>query len=347
MAASIHPLDPSAIPELSALLRQQFCPAGEYCDFADERVLTWKFFERRPHWTVSRSWGGFEDGKLVAHVGYNPTTFSEPGKSNLGVDAGHISDWVSLRPGSALGALLMLETLKLAPVHYALGSTAIASRVLLKGGYKHLLDVPLFHRVVNRFNIPTWEQLHGKHRSAKGLALLALDGLNSLRLRGRARGLEALPVKSFGTETADIFSRSTCPVICSSRSPELLNYYLNYPLGTFSGYLLRDSRPRGFAILALIQKPGCRLVRIVECFLDEPAPGLCAQAISVLCQRALEKKPDIISVYGSTPWMAEGLQKAGFFRRGKTPLFVRDPKKLLPEGRPFHLSHLEADLSFI
>src|SRR5678816_1850387 len=132
MAASIHPLEPSAAPEISGLLRQQFCPAGEYCDFADERVLHWKFFEPRAQWTVSRSWGGFEDGKLVAHVGYNPTTFRAPGKSNLAVEAGHISDWVSLRPGAALGALLMLETLKLAPVHYALGSTAVASRVLLK-----------------------------------------------------------------------------------------------------------------------------------------------------------------------------------------------------------------------
>jgi len=136
-------------------------------------------------------------------------------------------------------------------------------------------------------------------------------------------------------------------VICSSRSPGLLNYYLNYPLGTFSGYLLKDDRPRGFAILALIQKPGCRVVRIVECFLDEPDAELCAGAISALFKRALEKNPDIISVYGSTPWMARGLQKAGFFRRGKTPLFLRDPKKLLPEGQGFHLTHLEADLSFI
>src|ERR1044071_223395 len=116
MASSIHPLDPSSVPDLSALLRRQFCPAGEYCDFADERVLKWKFFEPCAHRTVSRSWGGFEDGKLVAHVGYNPTTFCAPGKSNLAVEAGHISDWVSLRPGAALGALLLLETLKLAPV---------------------------------------------------------------------------------------------------------------------------------------------------------------------------------------------------------------------------------------
>src|SRR6185369_17388064 len=127
MGAFIHPLEPSVVPELSVLLRQQFCPVGEYSDFADERVLKWKFFESRAHWTVSRSWGGFEDGKLVAHAGYNPTTFCAPGKSNLAVEAGHISDRVSLRPGAALGALLMLETWKLAPVHYALGSTPVGS----------------------------------------------------------------------------------------------------------------------------------------------------------------------------------------------------------------------------
>jgi hypothetical protein len=45
--------------------------------------------------------------------------------------------------------------------------------------------------------------------------------------------------------------------------------------------------------------------------------------------------------------MAQGLQKAGFFRRGKTPLFLRDPRKLLPEAKAYHLTHLEADLSFI
>ncbi len=347
MAALIHPVESSAIPELSALLRQQFCREGEYCDFADERVLKWKFFEPRAAWTVSRSWGGFEEGKLVAHVGYNPTTFVAPDKSTVAVEAGHISDWLSLRPGTALGALLMLETFKLAPVHYALGSTAVASRVLLKGGYKHILDVPLFHRIVNRFNPRAWEQLHGNHRSVKGMTLLAVDGLNSLRPRKGARALEAVPVKEFGTETAKIFARSTWPVICSSRSPELLNYYLRYPLGTFSGYLLQDSKPRGFAILVSIPKPHCRVVRIVECFLDEPDPNLCTDCIAALHQRALERNPDIISVYGSTPWMAEGLQRAGFFRRGKTPLFLRDPKKLLPEGQTFHLTHLEADLSFI
>ena len=347
MTSSLQPLNRSHIPALASLLRQQFCAPGEYCDFANEAVLEWKFFHPRANWPAARSWGGFEDSTLVAHAGYTPTEFCAPGGATPPVQAGHLTDWLSSRPGTALGALLMLETLKLAPVHYALGSTPVASRVLVRGGYKHLMDVALYHRVVNRFNLRAWEQLHGQHRSAKGIALLAADALASLPPARETRLLNALPVERFGSDAAEIFARSKWPVLCSSRSPDLLNYYLDYPLGTFSGYLLQDQKPRGFAILALIQKPGCRLIRIVECFLDQPDPALCADAIAALYERALEKEADIISAYGSTPWMAQGLQKAGFFRRGKTPLFLRDPKKLLPEGHPFHLTHLEADLSFI
>src|SRR5262249_11688961 len=128
----------------------------------------------------------------------------------------------------------------------------------------------------------------------------------------------------------------------------LLNYYLQFPRHNISGWLLeKDSECIGFALLALIEKPGLRHGRIVECFLRPNELNLWCDALLALRVELERMNPDLITSYASTPWMSEALRRSGFFRRGRVPFLLRDPKKLVDRSRPFHLSYLEADLAYI
>ena len=56
---------------------------------------------------------------------------------------------------------------------------------------------------------------------------------------------------------------------------------------------------------------------------------------------------DLVSCYGSTPWLAEALRKNGFFRRGRTAFYLRDPRSQVQREASLHLTHLEADAAYL
>jgi hypothetical protein len=176
--------------------------------------------------------------------------------------------------------------------------------------------------------------------------MLSLDLMRTLRPLPEFKKLVRHPVERFGDEVHRLLEKSPA-VTCTSRSPEILNHYLSFPNNRFQGYLLSAGETRGFAILNVLDYPQLRLARIVECFLDSTDATLWRDAISLLTAEATAHGADLLSSYGSTEWMANGLTSAGFFRRGKTSFYLRDPKKLVPRDRPFHLTHLEADVSFL
>lgn len=345
MGGKIEPLQEAHIPALSEFIRASFCPPGAYCVFAEPEVFRWKYFAERGRWSLPRSYIVSEEEHILAHAGVFTTAFGTPAEPS--VPAVHIIDWLTSEAAASFGALLMMRAFSLAPVTYALGCTPAASRVLLRAGFEIVGEVPLFHRVVRRMKPGVWRELHGTQTLARAAALLALDFAQSFRPGGCAASLKLRPVSFFGDEVWNVLKNSSYNVTCTSRSPEILNHYLQFPLNNFRGFLLEDTRVRGFALLTLVNKPHVQVGRIVECFLDTPDARLWNEAIALLEAEAVRQGAEVISCYGSTPWMSAALRNNGFFRRGRTPFYLRDPKRLVPRSAPFHLTHLEADLSFI
>jgi hypothetical protein len=58
-------------------------------------------------------------------------------------------------------------------------------------------------------------------------------------------------------------------------------------------------------------------------------------------------RSDVITCYGSTPWLADALRQNGFFRRGKTAFYLRDPQNRVRLDQVLHLTHLEADAAYV
>jgi hypothetical protein len=137
------------------------------------------------------------------------------------------------------------------------------------------------------------------------------------------------------------------PLTFTSREPGLLNHYLRYPRPGPTGWLLeREGRVRGFALLWVSEKPHGRVGRIADCFLDSDDLELWGQAVTGLLVELKKLRCDLVSCFGSTPWLAQALLSNGFIRRGRTVFYLRDTAQRLPAENPFHLTHLEADSAY-
>jgi hypothetical protein len=348
MARAIEPLREEWIPALSEFLRAHFCPPGDYCDFADPEVLRWKFLEPRGPCKTARCFVVRDENNIVADVGICTTEFTTCPGGEIHVPAVHMTDWLTSAQGASFGAPLMLRAFSLAPVQYACGCTPAAARVLLRAGYQEISQIPLYHRVLSRANSTVWTAMHGRQTALRQSAYRAFDLAQSFAPSRISTDMVAIQVPEFGQEVSTLLASSSYAVTMTSRSPEILNYYCRYPKKNISAWLLkRSNQVVGFALLALIQKPKFRHGRIVECFLGSADSQAWTEAISTLQAKLKDMKPDLISCYASNQTIRSALEANGYFRRGKIPFYLRDPKSLVPRSDPFHLSYLEADLAYI
>jgi hypothetical protein len=351
MAPRITALDRSWIPRLSQFLVDGFAPdPKDYKAFADPDALDWKFFQPRGHWTMPRSLAVVDGGRLLAHAAACPTEIGVTGREEFGgIPAVHLTDWLATEEGP-LGAMVMMKAFGSSSAQYTFGCTESARKVLLKIGYKEVLQAPLFHQVYSPQKLGCWKLLHGPGISLRSLALKAVDLAQAARtgLKQASAALDVRPVERFQSEPEQVLKQASYQALCTSRDSVLLNYYLSHPHRQFSGWLIEDAGAlAGFAVTCWLEKNEIRVGRIVELFLSRPDENNWAAAWSHLAGELRRQGCDLVSAYGSTTWSAAGLKRAGFFRRGKTALLLRDAKNLVPQNLPWHLSHLEADLSII
>jgi hypothetical protein len=252
--------------------------------------------------------------------------------------------------GGFQGALLMLESFTVREVQHALGCSPAARRVVLASGYKVACEVPLFHKVRAPWRSSIWRELHGPFQFWPSTALLAVDLAQTAygRLARRPRGLTARRIQQFGPELETVTAAFDRPLLYTSRCAGVLNHLLRHPAGCVSGWVLeRGGQVRGFALLSVLQRWGTCMARLADLFLDTAEESLWREAIGALEQEAWRLGAGVLSAYGSTPWMAAALRQNGFFRRGRTAFYLRDPKGLVDCSVPLHLTHLEADLAYV
>lgn len=345
----VEPTQPAWLDELSRFIQSGFAQSPGCAYFAPAEVLRWKLFAPRGPWTRPRSFVVREGGRIQAHLGILPSALVRTG-GGPEVEVSHTADWLTADPASFHGASLMLESFASAPVLYALGCSPAARKVMLAGGYREVRQVPLYHKVRAPWQPAVWRELHGRFQVWPGAALLAADLAQTARglLSRPGRGLTARRVREFGSEPAAVLAAFDRPLTCSSRHAGLLNHLLAHPAGCMSGWVLeREGRLRGFAVLSLLRRWETPMARLVDLFLDTGDLPLWREALGVLESEAWQAGAGVLSAYGSTPWMEAALQHNGFFRRGRTSFYLRDPDGLVDCSGPVHLTHLEADLAYI
>lgn len=346
MGCEVAPLQLQWLTSLSRFLTVGFdVPEGSL--FADEEVMRWKYFDRYGTFPHPRSWVAREHEGIVAHAGVCPTSFTRTASSAAPVPALSVIDWLTGSRDSPVGAMLMLRVLRLAEIQYTLGCSLAADRVLRKLGYRVISQVPLFQQVLRA---PAWALLHRQQPAWKRAALTAVDLVHSLggwfRSTPSVVTLESAP--QFDERAATLLNGWRTPFWHSERSPELLNHFLRFPHGRLSGWwLVQDHQVIGFALLSRVERDALSIGKIVDCLLDPAKADAWAASIGALTRELRRQGCAVAVCYGSTPWMAHALSANGYFRRGRTPFYLRDPQGKLSLDCPIHLTHLEGDLAYL
>jgi hypothetical protein len=265
-------LDTSDIPELHTFLRDGFCQADDYIGMRPD-VLRWKYWEPC-HWCSSfpRSLGIREEGRLSAHLGQAPRSFLVRGPNPASVSTSHHFDWLtrSDKRGKGHGLNLLFHSMSMTAVQYSIGGTPIAIKTNLAAGFERRAEFPCMWTVLR----PGYRlRNRGSANPLRSVAQAAKDlGRYVSRFsRAPGRSLEIERVAQFGAETDAIVDSWPEPLIFTTRSSELLNYYLRFPGDLMSGWLFREAgRPVGFAVLNVLPTHTSRLGNVVECFIESP-----------------------------------------------------------------------------
>jgi hypothetical protein len=344
MRPEIEPLRPDDVAELSRFLTEGFHTAAD-ADFAASDVLRWKYFDPRGGGDVPRSYIAREGGRIVGHLGLCTGSFLGGTLPGGEVSTLHMIDWISARPGSSVGASLMLRSHRHAQTQYGLGGSAAGRSVGGGGGYALVGTVPVFHKVVRpayRLRAPRRGRARALSGWARDLARAALNRGHAPRVR-----VELREVAEFGPEIGPVLESYRALAAFTNRRPELLNHLLRYPRGGISGWLLvRDGAVRGFALLSVVRHGAVRIGKLTDCVLDDTDPAAWQAALHALTRALKGRSADVVEGFASTRWMAGALRGCGFTEAHGLEFRLRDKSRLVPPGTTFHLTPLEADYAY-
>jgi hypothetical protein len=342
-AAVLGPLQPEDLAELGRFLTEGFgLPAGVEC--FSPAVLRWKYLDPGPG-AAPRSLLARAAGRIIGHAGICPRVFTVRGEAARTVSTSHCIDWLAAPSHPYAGLMLLRRGGAGADTQYSIGGSAIGQKILRAAGFVPRARVGIFRRVLR----PLHRRLALPGQGLRKSLGIARDLLRLWRNPARppTRSVELRPVSAFGAEVDAVLDRCTFPVVFSSRTPDVLNYYLAYPGGNLAGWTVHEGADAvGFALLNVTGK-GVRQARVVDCFLAAQDEDLWHAAVAGLVEQARARSADEVLCFASTPWLAEGLRRAGFAQGESTDLLLRDRKGLLPPGVPFHVTHLEGDHAYL
>jgi hypothetical protein len=339
--AALDSLRPDDLEELARFLTEGFdLPPGVEC--FSPPVLRWKYLATgaAPRSLVARA-----AGRIIGHAGFCPRTFTVAG-ADCTVSTTHCIDWLAAPSHPYAGLMLLRRGSADADTQYSIGGSAVGQKMLRAAGFVPRARVAIFRRVLRpvrrRLALP-------EHGLRKPLGI-ARDLLRLWRHRATPpiRRVELRRVSAFGEEVNEVLARCPSPLAFSSRSPEVLNYYLAYPGGNLAGWTIHaGGSVLGFGLLNVALVHGIRQARVVDCFLAAQEDDLWHAALSGLVEQARACSADEVLCFASTPWMARALQRTGFVSTEATELLLRDRKGLLPGHVPFHVTHLEGDHAYL
>jgi hypothetical protein len=240
----------------------------------------------------------------------------------------------------------MLHGFRFAETQYAVGGSAEGQKMARTVGYECRATV----RVMRKILRPTYRLRGGRADLAKKPIRVARDLARTLVYRGRAprTAVELRRVREFGPEIDALLESIPAPIVMTSRSHELLNYYLRHPSKSISGWSVqRADAVIGFALLNVSRQGPTRQGRIVECFLHNRDEELWHAVLAALTRELQNDSADDVTCFASTPWSRRGLEANGFFPSGSQCFFLRDRQRRLLPASVYHLTQLEADHGYL
>lgn len=345
----IHPLVESDLPELGAFLTEGFHTPPDAA-FAAEDVLRWKYLDPRgtDAGQAPRSYLARDPStrRIVAHVGICPARFRGGGLPAEGISTLHMIDWLASEEGRGAGGLLMRRAQRASETQYGFGGSAAGRGVIDRGGYHLIAEVPVFQRVLR----PSF-RLRDPSHGAIGRGLRAAKDVVRSFTKPSRRSREQVDVRrvdEFGDEISPILRAYEQRATFTTRQPDLLNSFLNYPRGGLSGWqLLNEGKLIGFAVLSTVPGAvGVKVGKVVDCVLEGEQDEAWHAAFLALTRELKAQGADYALAFAANPWTVQALEASGFTKIHHLEFRLRDRgKKILP-GTIYHLTPLEADYAY-
>jgi hypothetical protein len=343
---TIHATEPGDLQELCEFLRAGFQTPADAPQFSHE-VMQWKYFEPSGVDFGPRSFIARSGGKIVGHAGLVPRAFLLGDVQKTAVPALHFVDLLASPAHPMAGLLLMKRGFNVTDAQYALGGSADGQRIALATGFELRFEFSVMRTILRPLH-----RLRGPAGGPAGKLLRAAKDVRDYAAhRGRSPHQEVSlqRVDSFDGGIDRLLEPASSPAIHTTRSPALLNAYLQLPAAEMTGWTLHAGGELiGFALLNVKSADSLRNGKIVECFLRSRDTELWHAALAALKQELRNQRADVATCYATTPWVLAACRLSGFTpRRAPGKFLLRDPKNRIPRDAPIHLSMLEGDHAYL
>jgi len=313
---------------------------GGDAPFIAPELLRWKYDDPRPDWSGPRSFVWKDGEATVAHACMCPITYRLPSGD---VSGSYLIDWAAARTSAGAGVTLLRTLGRKCDALFAVGGSQDTRSILPKLGYRHIGNLHFFARVLR-----PWRQARTDPfpRGWKGPLRLARNFIWSVSpAPAPGHGRSAGSITNWDMEEPLFERRSKSPFVCTRRTPQLMNYYLQCPSAAWSaGLILRDGTPRGWYVLARVGGQA----RIADLWIDSDREADWTNAYA-LALSAASQDPQACELVASAsiPPAIEAAPRAGFRFRHAEPIYVLDPHKRFANAAPLNVTFLESDLAYI
>jgi hypothetical protein len=308
---------------VAQFLRSIFGAADDWVPFRPD-VIRWKSLQPHSLWEGSRGYVLRHQGKIVAHGCVMPARFL---RENSVVTSACIIDWTADKSFAGSGVMIYQKIGRLTETLIGVGGSDDAQKVLPRLGFQPRQDFLTYTKVTK----PAAAYVETKDTSARGLARFARDVTRSLKpVNASAKGWSIRLVKQFDESIAGVLPRpgAVSETVCY-RDAGFLNYFLDCPAARMQGIVFEnDGKLAGYAILAFVRGEG----RISELWISSKSEKDWAAAYVLATEAAAAASGVTRVVLGCSAQLAQrAALKAGAYLYGRQPIYVKDPKALLPE----------------
>jgi hypothetical protein len=323
----------SDVEDISSFLRATFQADANWLPF-QPAMVRWKSVIPHPLWNGSRGYALRRRGEIVAHGCAVPTQFVYSGGAML---TACIVDWAASKTTPGTGVMIYQHIGKLTDGLIGVGGSDDAQKVLPRLGFKPRQTLETYSKVTK----PLAAFSRAQEKTWKDAARFGRDVLRlATPVKGDASGWSAERIDRFDERAVfprpDVISATVC-----YRDPQILNYFLLCPVARMEAYLLRKAgKLIGYFLLAFLRGE----CRIAELWIDSPEADDWAAAYLVAAEgRSVTR----VSVACGTAVQQTAAQRAGFYLTSRQPVYVKDPRSLLPAQFDAALGLLDTDAFYL
>lgn len=367
MAISVREMRPDEREIVFRLYGEAFGP-GPLASFRNR--YQWEFLDNpRAARTPSRMYVALDEtGAIVGHIGSYPMLLKVADGELMTSSSGDLLVVASAR-GKGVGEALSKAYRDGAGVLATdgFGYQPVTGRIYRRLGYQEVMCVPICVRPLDLVGLYRFAAqsgrlprlLRGRLMAAAGavagsVANLGVRALNRLRQPALPPDLIVAPLDSVGPEIDDLWRRvSPHFPLAFVRDQAFLRWrYVDDPISSHEMLAARrrDGVLEGFLVLSISEKPGMRLVRIMDLLCPPSRHDIVDALMHRLLERAEDAGAGAVICWGLHPTMRERVRRYLYLRpRGEqlpSLLYCTGDariKDLVHDARQWHVTRADGD----